>query len=178
MRPRTKNEKILLTILALIVLLGGTFFGYRWIAAKQAGLQLSYAGLLADQKEAEVDLKDSDLWAQRMAWIKTNEPDLTDNEDDAKAAVLNYVLKGARDHHLDILEQSLSDTAHNAAGTRINVSVKVKGPMEALVDWLTDLEKPNQFYAVSLFSLKADQDQKSMVCSLQLARYFKSKQEP
>jgi len=33
--------------------------------------------------------------------------------------------------------------------------------------------KPDQFYAVSSFALKADQDQKSMVCTLQIARYFK-----
>jgi hypothetical protein len=57
---------------------------------------------------------------------------------------------------------------------RVNVSVKVKGSMEALVKWLTALEKPEQFYAISSFSLKADQDQKSMVCTLQIARYFKN----
>jgi len=55
------------------------------------------------------------------------------------------------------------------------VTVKVKGSMEALCKWLTDLEKPDQFYAISSFSLKADQDQKSMVCALQVARYFKEK---
>ena len=45
--------------------------------------------------------------------------------------------------------------------------------MEGLAKWLTDLQKPDQFYAISSFSLKADQDQKSMVCTLQIARYFK-----
>jgi hypothetical protein len=47
--------------------------------------------------------------------------------------------------------------------------------MEALVTWLTDLQKPEQFFAISLFSLQADEDQKSMVCTLQIARYFKDK---
>jgi hypothetical protein len=55
------------------------------------------------------------------------------------------------------------------------VSVKVKGSMEALVTWLTGLQKPEQFFAISLFSLRADEDQKSMVCTLQIARYFKDK---
>jgi hypothetical protein len=171
-RPQTNNEKFLLGILAAVVLLGGTFYGYKWLTQKQSSLQLAYATLLADQTESEVDLRESDMWTQRQAWIQANQPALG-NEDDAKAEVLTYVLKGARDHKLEIVEQNLGDVQNGAAGTRVNASVKVKGSMEALVDWLTELEKPKDFYAVSLFSLKADQDQKSMVCSLQFARYFK-----
>ncbi len=72
------------------------------------------------------------------------------------------------------MEQSLSDKVqHGSAGTRVNVAIKVKGSMEGLCQWLSDLQQPAHFYAVTLFSLKADQDQKSMVCTLQLARYFK-----
>jgi hypothetical protein len=71
------------------------------------------------------------------------------------------------------MEQSLNDVQHGAAGTRVNVSVKVKGSMQGLCKWLTDLQKPDQFYAISSFSLRADEDQKSMVCTLQIARYFK-----
>ena len=173
MRPQTNNEKILLLILAAIVLLGGTFYGYRWLAQKQSKLEMTYAGLRADQAEAQVDLQQSDLWAQRKAWIQSHEPPLGE-EGDAKAQVLAYVLKGARDHKLEIVEQSLNDVQYGPAGTRINVSVKVKGPMQDLCQWLTELQQPDQFYAVSLFSLKADEDQKSMVCTLQLARYFRS----
>jgi len=174
MRLQTKSEKVLLAILVGILFMGGNYFGYRWLAQRQSALQLTYAGLRADQAEAKVDLLESDLWAQRAAWIGGHEPALGD-EGDAKAQVLEYVLKGARDNKLEIMEQSLNDVQHGAAGTRINVSVKVKGSMESLVKWLTDLEKPDQFYAVSSFSLKADQDLKSMVCTLQIARYFKSK---
>jgi hypothetical protein len=172
MRPQTKNEKLLLALLAAIVVLGGSFFGYRWIAAKQASLQMTYAGLLADQREAQVDLQQSDLWTQRKTWIHDHEPTLGD-EGETKAQVLAFVLKGARAHKLEIVEQNLSDVQQGPGGTRVNVSVTVKGAMESLTEWLTELQKPDQFYAVSLFSLKADQDQKSMVCRLQLARYFK-----
>jgi Tfp pilus assembly protein PilN len=168
----TKSEKTLLWVLAAIIFAGGNYFGYRWLSQKQSSLQLAYAQLKADQAEAKVDLLESDLWAQRTAWVRDHEPALGD-EGDAKAQVLEYVLKGARDNKLEIIEQSLNDVEHGAAGARVNVSVKVKGSMEALAKWLTDLQKPDQFYAVSSFTLKADQDQKSMVCTLQIARYFK-----
>ncbi len=173
MRALTKNEKFLLLILAAIVFAGGNFFGYRWLSQRQSSLQLADAQLRADQAEAKVDLRESDLWAQRKAWVRDHEQPLGD-EGDAKARVLAYVVKGARDDNkLEIMAQSVNDVQHGAAGTCINVSLKVKGSMQGLCKWLTDLQKPDQFYAISSFSLKADQDQKSMVCTLQIARYFK-----
>jgi hypothetical protein len=169
---RTKNERVLLALLAAIIFVGGNFYGYSWLSKKQSSLKMTEAQLRADQAEAEVALQQSDLWAQRKAWASDHEPTIGD-EGDAKAQVLEYVLKGARTNKLEIMEQSLNDVQHGAAGTRINVSVKVKGSMQDLCKWLTDLQKPDQFYAISSFSLKADQDEKSMVCTLQIARYFK-----
>jgi hypothetical protein len=170
---RTKNERLLLAILAAVLFMGGNFYGYEWLTQKQAGLDLTCAELRADKAEAEVDLQQQDLWAQRKAWIQSHQPALGD-EGDAKAQVLQFVKNGAHDHHLDIMDQSVGqDVQHDSAGVRVNVSLKVKGSMESLCQWLADLQKPDAFYAVSLFSLKADQDQKSMVCTLQLARYFK-----
>lgn len=172
MRAQTKNEKILLSILVAMVFAGGNYFGYRWLSQKQSSLQLAYLQLEGDQLDAKHDLEESPLWAQRQAWIHDHEPALTDEGQD-HAAVLNYVKKGADDNNLKVLEQSLNDVEHGAAGTRMNVSIKVKGSMQDLVKWLADLQKPDQFYAVSSFSLLADQDQKSMVCTLRIARYFK-----
>src|SRR5208282_2652578 len=86
----TKNEKILLVLLAAIVFVGGNFFGYRWLAQKQSSQQLVYAGLKADQAEAKVDLLESDLWAQRTAWIHDHEPAMGD-QGETHAAVLAYV---------------------------------------------------------------------------------------
>jgi len=170
----TNSELRLLCVLAAIVFLGGNFFGYKWLAKKQSTLDLTAAELRADEAEAKVDLLETDKWTQRMAWIKAHEPALGD-EGEAKAAVLNYVVKGARDNKLEIREQSPNDSQRGPSGTQVNVSVEVKGGMDGLVKWLTDLQQPDQFYAITSFSLRADEDQKSMVCTLQIARYFKDK---
>jgi hypothetical protein len=170
----TKNEKVLLWLLIAVVFGIGNYLGYGWLAKKQSDLHLTYLQLQADQAEAKVDLQETDLWKQRMDWTSQHEPTLGD-EGDAKAQVLENVLRGARDNKLEVMEQSLNDVQHGAGSARVNVTVKVKGSMEGLCKWLTDLEKPDQFYAISSFSLKADQDQKSMVCALQFARYFKEK---
>jgi len=169
---KTKNEKILLVFLITILFVTGNFYGYRWLAQKQEALNLTYAQMRADNADAQVDLLKKDLWAQRKAWIKDHEPVSTE-EGDTKAQVLEHVSKGAHDNKLEILEQSLNDVQQGPAGTRVNVTLKIKGPMEGLCHWLADLQKPESFYAVSKLSLKADQDQKSMICTVQLARYFK-----
>jgi hypothetical protein len=171
---RTRNEKILLGVLLAIIFVTGNYYGYLWLARKQSALDLSYAQLRADKAEAQLDLMKEDVWAQRQAWLKDHQPVLhAGEEDEAGAKVLQYVLKGARDNKLEIVEQSLNDLDHGPAGTRINVSVTIKGPMKGLCAWLADLQKPENFYAVPSFSLKADQDEKSYVCTLKLARYFK-----
>jgi hypothetical protein len=169
----TRNETILLWALGAVVFGIVNYLGYGWLSTKQTALDHQYRGLRADQAEAKVDLVELDLWAQRKTWIAEHEPPLG-NEGDAKAQLLEAVLKGARDNKLEIMEQSLNDAEPGPAGTKVNVSVKVKGSMEGLARWLTDLEKPDQFYAVSSFVLRADQDEKSMICTLQVARYFKN----
>jgi hypothetical protein len=171
---RTRNEKVLAAILVLIVFGAVNFYGYAWLSQKQRALDMKAVEMRADQEEALVDLQKQNFWAQRKDWLQQHEPTLAD-EGDAKAQVLQGVLKGARDQHLEVLEQTLNDVQHGAAGTQVNVEVKVRGAMQGLCQWLTDLEKPESFYAVSQMSLKADTDQKSMVCTLQIARYFKTK---
>jgi hypothetical protein len=169
---KTRNEKILLGVLVLILFGAANFYGYNWLAQRQGALALEEASLRADKAEAEVDLQKQDFWAQRKAWIADHQPAASE-PDAAGAEVLQTVLKGARDHDLEIIEQSLSDTQNGAAGMRVAVAVKVKGSMENICRWLADLQKPADFYAIPSFSMKADADEKSMVLSLQVARYFK-----
>ncbi len=170
---KTRNEKLLLGVLIAVVFIGGNYFGYDWLAQQQAKLKLDVARLRADNAEAELALEESDMWAQRKAWIAAQEPAMAGDEGTTKAAVLEAVLKGARENKLEVQEQNLGDVEQGAAGTRVNVAVKVKGGMEPLVKWLTSLEKPDQFYAITSFSLKADQDLKSYICDVRIARYFK-----
>jgi hypothetical protein len=172
MRPRTSKEKLLLGILLAILFGAANWYGYKWYATKLAALRTTADDLQSAQASTQSALQEIPTWQQRLAWIKDKQPPLGD-EGDAKAEVLETVQKGARAHKLEIVEQSLNDVQKTAGGMRVNVSIKVKGAMQDLVEWLAPLQKPDDFYAVTLFSLKADQDQKSFDCTLQIARYFK-----
>ncbi len=173
MNPRTRNEKILLAVLAAILFVGGNFYAYQWISGQQNHLERTYIELKGDQAEAKVELQKADVWEQRAEWIKAHEPVLKD-EAETRAQILEFALKGARDNKLEIMDQSLIEKIQRGpGGAQVGVSLKVKGSMESLVRWLTSIQKPDQFYAVSSLSLNLDQDQKSFICSLQLIRYFR-----
>jgi hypothetical protein len=172
MRPTTSSEKFLLGVLGLVVLGGVVFFGGKALLQKQAALDLEGASLRADNAEAQVDLQQEPLSAQRQKWIRDHEP-LLGEEGDTRVTVLNFVVKGARDHHLEIQEQNMGVVQHGPAGAKVGSEVRVKGSMEALCRWLAELQKPESFYAIDLCSLKADQDMKSMVCTLHVSRYFR-----
>jgi hypothetical protein len=172
MRPTTKSEKILLGVLGLMLLGGGSFFGWQTLEQRQTALSRERTSLKADQDEAMFDLQKMPLWTQRADWIRQNEPPFGE-EGDTRAQVLNFVVKGAREHHLEVLEQNLGEVQHGPGGAKVNAEIKVKGSMEALCRWVAQMQQPASFYAVDLFSLKADLDEKSMVGTLRVARYFK-----
>jgi hypothetical protein len=172
MRPTTRSEKILLAVLGLVLLGGLLFFGGKAVLQKQSTLDLTRGSLRADNAEAMVELQDEPRWVARSQWIHDHEP-VTQEEGDARAQVLSSVVQGARDHHLEIQEQNLGEVEHGAAGAKVESEVRVKGSMEALCRWLAELQQPEKFYAVDLLSLKADQDEKSMVCTLHISRYFR-----
>jgi hypothetical protein len=172
MRPTTKSERFLLVVLGLVILGGVIFFGDDALEKKQKAVDHQRAELRADNADAQVDLVQEPLCAQRQKWIHDHEPVFGD-EGDTGAQVLNFVVKGARDHQLEIEEQSLGAVQHGPGGAKIEAEVKIKGGMEPLCRWLAELQKPESFYAVDFFSLKADPDQKSVVCTLHVVRYFR-----
>ena len=172
MRPLTHNEKFLLGVLFLVLFGGLNFFGYRALQQRESAQTLQIAQMKADQAEARVSLLSAATWKKREAWIKQHQPVASD-EGDAKAQTLQFVLKAARDKGLQVMEQSLDDTSGDSQGFRVQISLTVKGSMQALSGWLAGLQDPAGFYAVPEISLKADSDQKAMVGTLHICRYFK-----
>jgi hypothetical protein len=172
MRPTSNSERFLLAVLGVVVVGGALFFGFKALQQRQQALNLELAGLRADQTAAEVELEQMPMWTRRAKWISDHEPALGD-EGDMRAQLLAFAVKGARDHHLEVLDESVGNVQHGPGGAKIDASIKLKGSMEALCRWLAGLQQPVDFYAIDSISLAADQDQKSMVCTLKLARFFK-----
>jgi hypothetical protein len=172
MRPTTNSERYLLCALGLVFVGGAIFFGDKALNRREQALELQRSSLQAARVAGEVELQQMPLWTKRAQWIRDHEPVMGD-EGDMRAQLLAFAVKGARDHHLEVLDQSVGDVQHGPGGAKVEAELKLKGGMESLCRWLAELQKPTSFYAVDSFSLKADNDQKSMVCSLRIARYFR-----
>ena len=172
MRPLTPSEKLLLIILGVIVFGGVNFFGYRTLSQKSTALTTEKAQLRADQAEARVSLIQQATWKERSAWVQQHEP-TSSNEGDAKAETLQSVLSAARGNGLKIEEQSLNETLPDPNGFRVEISLTLKGPMQSMTQWLSTLQDPASFYGVPYLSMKADSEQKTMICSLRIYRYFR-----
>lgn len=168
----TTSEKRLLGILGLIALGGGLFTGGKAAWHKQSALETERAELRASQAEAMIDLQTESTWAARRAWIQAHQPVLRD-EVDTGAQTLDSIVKSAQDQHLEIQERNLGQMQRGPAGARIETEIKVKGSLESLCRWIAALQQPENFYAIDLFSLQADPDQKSTDCSLRIARIFR-----
>lgn len=173
---KSGNEKVILAVLIAIVVVWGNYFGYNWLAKKQKLQEVALRELLDAQRDATADLQDEDnsqLWSKRLSWIEENEPPGGD-EAALQPQVLEAVRKAALDNKLDFSSPKIDAVQSTPAGTRVNVTITVKGPMEPLCKWLAALQQPENFYAVSSFSLKVDpDDDKAMLCTVQLGRYFK-----
>ena len=172
MRTLTSNEIYLLAVLGFIAFVGLNFFGYRALRQSETAQTLEYAQLRADQAEARVSLSRQTVWDSREAWINKHQPTAKD-EGVAKAETLQFILTGARGKGLQVLDQSLSDSLEETDSFRVEIVLTVKGSMQALAQWLAGLQDPASFYAVPSMSLKADADQKAMICTLHLYRFFK-----
>lgn len=169
---KTKSEMALLVILVVIALLIGNYFGYTWYAKQISALTLTEKRLKGDIADAEFDLRNKADLEKKKAWIEAHEPPLGER-DITSAQVLDDVKKGTTEQHLEIMEQNLKGTENRPGGTRVNVHLKLKGSMQGICKWLADLQKPEDFYAVTELTMLADQDQKSIICTMELARYFK-----
>jgi hypothetical protein len=174
MRPTTRSEKFLLGILGLVAVGGGLYFGGSALLDRQLALEHQRRLLHADQLEAMVDLQAQPEGEARRSWLRAHQPVLI-NEGDAGAQVLSFLVKGARDHHLEVETENPGAVQHGPGGVRIGAEIKLKGGMESLCRWLAELQQPQSFYAVDFFSLQADPDQKSVICEVHISRYFQEK---
>ena len=172
MRTPTNSEKFLLGVLALIAVGGAVFFGGSALLDHQRLLERQEKSLHADQLEAMVDLQEEPLWTKRAQWLAAHQPAVGD-AGTTQAEMLHVIVQGARDHHLEIADQNLGPLTHGPGGARVSAALKIKGSMEALSRWLAELQQPSQLYAVDSFSLKADADEKSVICELHLSRYYR-----
>ena len=91
--------------------------------------------------------------------------------------LLQKLQNEAYERKLRLERQSLLEPVSNQYFQEISVNIIVRGELADIVEWLTTLQKPKEFYVVKSLELALDTNSKEKEpqgrCNLTLARWFK-----
>ncbi len=173
MRPLTPKEKKLLAALlgALFLLLN--LAGLRVFLDRQKALKSSIAALQEELEENQRVLAGKDLYKARGAWLDSNQPvdDVSTTDDDAK--FYEFVESSAKRSGLEYTRKAGGARPPADGIAEVYDTSQVKGNMEALVKWLSELQQPKAFRAVKQLTIKSGEPPQ-VICEIEVARLYRS----
>lgn len=177
MRPLTEKEKRLTVVLLMAVFLVVNLFGLVFLARKRKTLETDLLRLKTERLDAGNWLAEKDLWMERKKWLDVNQPRLK-TSGEANANLLEALQTSAEREKIAIVEQVLLEPSAKPHCQEVGVKLRITGSLEAILRWLTELQQPARFHAVTTLSLKTDADPAKMKCELQVVRWYAPQSSP
>jgi hypothetical protein len=117
-----------------------------------------------------------ELWSRRDAWLTAKLPPLGD-PDVANKALRESVLEIAKKNNV-ILESPAPGVPTNQPGhISLAIRFEAKGPWEAMLNFLYELQGVEQFTAIEQCEIKVNREDKTQIrATLTIARWFAPKQ--
>jgi hypothetical protein len=173
MRALTAKERKLLLLLigALFVLLN--VVGLQAFLNRQRLLQSDIARLRAQLDEHRSILAGKDYWEERGAWLEAHQPvdDVGTVEDDTKFT--EFVEVSAKNSGLQYTRRGGGPMPPRGSIAEVYDASTVQGPMKALVQWLSELQKPAEFRVIKQFRIKSTEKPPDVVCDVEVARWYR-----
>lgn len=173
MRALTAKEKKLLVglLAAIFVLLN--VFGLQAFINRQKTLQQSITGLEILAAESRDLVAQKNEWDERAAWLDANQPedDVSTTDDDAK--FYEFVESSAKKHGLQYTRKDGGTVPGDGSYAEVFDSSQVKGNMESLVKWLSELQQPDDFRAIKRLSIKSAPEPPDVICDIEVARWYR-----
>ncbi len=115
---------------------------------------------------------DSELWAQRDAWLTAKQPP-AENLEGAGVQLLEEIKQLAQQQNVLLEKPDLQGVESNAVATVVPVTLETKSTWPALVDFLRTLQTPERFIVVQSADLRQDpEDKTQMRGKFRIARWF------
>jgi len=175
MRALTAKEKKLLIALvgALFVLLN--VVGLQAFLNRQRALQSSIVQLQSQLIEGRALLEEKAVWQERAAWLDEHQPsdDITTTDDDAR--FYEFVESSAKAAGLEYTRRDAGNVPSSGPFAEVFDTSQVKGKMEALVKWLSELQQPKAFRAIKQISIKSGEPPE-MIAEVEVARWYRPAQ--
>lgn len=170
-RPLTKSEKTKLFLFLGLLFLLGNLFGWQFLFRQAQTLSADLQKLRADRTYAEAWMAEKDFWSQRRQWLADHQPKLSDPAQ-GNVLLLESLQKLATTHKLTIMEQTLLDPRRDRFYQEVSVQLRLNGSLESICRWLVAVQQPEEFQAISNFSIKSDSDANKVRCDLRVAKWY------
>ncbi|MBV8587387.1 MAG: hypothetical protein JO308_13950 [Verrucomicrobia bacterium] len=171
MRKLTKSEGRLLVILVVAVFLLANLYGLSILFDQETDVSRQLTDLQATQKTNQIWLREKDFWLARKQWMTAKQPKVEKGEM-AQSQVLEALTSSARANQLTIEEQSFAEPKVTDAYRSVAVQLKVTGNLADVVKWLVQIQQPENFQAITRFSLKNGEKPPMVNLELQVSRWY------
>ena len=140
-------------VLVLSLLIGGFREGRRAYSEKSQDLRLQ-----------EIFAREQPMWAQRISWLKTRQPPLS-NRDRAGTELLVQVQGAARASGVIITNPQIKPPPINPAGGKepgshdyqaVSVEIDTESDWDGMIGFLQALQRPEGFIVFDLATLRSD----------------------
>jgi hypothetical protein len=174
--PLTPRDRKIAVILAVGGFVFITYFIGSWFMGRKATLDAELASQNNKLKLIKADIADKPLYEQREAWLSEKLPKLT-KEDTAGVELLEMVKELAKKHTVQpenprVLTSMMRKTEYTA----VSVDIETKSSWASLVNFLRELQGPDQFIVVDSANFRIDPaDKTQMRGRFRISRWYAPK---
>ncbi len=171
MRPLQNNEKRLAAVFGLLMIAYLHWWGYGEWQSLNRSVQQKEIDLIAEKNAATIILEKKELWLERQKFLSEKQP--TAKEPDlASANLIDTIQKSAEAHQLKITEIALQSTQSLPHAFQTSATVKLTGKFENIVQWLYQLQGPENFTILIRSSIKSDPNPPQVLAEFEIARWY------
>jgi hypothetical protein len=154
-RSLSARERTLAIVVGLIVAIGGTWLLVDSYLVQRTSLSARIASGKRQLHSMRELLAQSGLWERREQWLQSRQPKL-ENPDTAGVQLLDYV-KGLASRHTVVLENPAIHTPDPRPNCiSVALEIETKSGWAPLVEFLQELQTPEQFVALESANVKVD----------------------
>jgi hypothetical protein len=153
-------------------MIGGTLLLIDSYTSKRAALSAKIVSEKKQLRSLHELMSQGDVWAQREQWLQAKQPHL-ENPDTAGVQLLDSVKELARRHAVLLDNPTIRTPDARPNCISVGVEIETKCAWAPLIEFLQELQTPEQFVALESANLKVDPAADTLVHGrFKIARWY------
>ncbi len=149
------RERKLISFLGVLAAVFGAIFIAQALLRKQSAFDRRQQTLEFKRMEAVAMLGEAELWKARLAWLQTNQPAIT-SENQASQELLDELLLAAAAQRLTVQKKQLHEATQTSFYQEVGVTLTLTGDLPDVFRWLHGLLSPESFHMASFLKIMPD----------------------